>query len=163
MKSTLETTTETNLTPPALRNSTKIPARIAELIEQRNKAIAEATKIQRMIDHEALRLEKEAIREERWKARDWTAQYTGQKYRILSAIWYAPKRRLTTEKIEAAGWHNRKTLVSRDTFQSALTRIKKKLRADKCPYNLVSIRSRKTGEVMGYGLRKCKSVQKVQK
>ena len=163
MKSTLETITETNLTPSALRNSTEIPARIAELIEQRNKTIAEATKIQRMIDHEALRLEKEAMKEERWKANDWTTRYTGQKYRILSAIWHAPKRRLSTEKIEVAEWGRRKIPVPRDTFQSALTRIKKKLRADKCPYNLVSIRSSKTGEVMGYGLREYKRVQKVQK
>ena len=99
MKS-METTAETNPITPALRKGAEVPVRIVELIERRDKAFAEATNIQRIIDREALRLEKEAMKEEQWKATDWTTQYTGLTYRILSAIWHAPNRRLTTEKIE---------------------------------------------------------------
>ena len=162
MKS-METTAETNPITPALRNGAEVPVRIVELIERRDKAFAEATNIQRIIDREALRLEKEAMKEERWKATDWTTQYMGLTYRILSAIWYAPKRRLTTEKVEAAGWGKKKKMVPYNTFKGTLTRIRRRLKKDKCPYILTSIRSSKTGEVMGYGLRKCRSVQKVQK
>jgi len=160
---TLETTTETNLISPVQQNNTKAPARIADLIERRNRANAEATMYQRMIDREALRLEKEAMKKERWETKDWTTQYTGQTGQILSAIWYAPKHRLRTEKVEAAGWGKKKRMVPHDTFKSALTRIRRKLKMDKCPYILAPIRSSKTGEVMGYGLRKCMRVQKVQK
>jgi hypothetical protein len=162
MKS-LETTTETNLIVPVQRNSVEVPARIAELIERRDKAIAEAAMFQRMIDMEAVRLEKEAMKKERWEAKDWTTQYTGQKGHILSAIWHAPKRRLSMEKVELAGWGKKKKFVPYNTFKSALARIRRKLKEDKCPYILMSIRSCKTGEVIGYGLRKRKCMQKMQK
>jgi len=113
----------------------------------------------RMIEREALRLEKEAEERRLQESEDWTEKYKGLNGRILSALWHAPRHRLITTKICDAGW---KRAVPDNTLYVTIWRINRQLKKDNCPYFLKSIPNGKTGDVKGYGLRKL-TLQKLQK
>jgi len=87
----------------------------------------------------------------------WTTAFKGQNGEILSAIWNAPKHRLSSIKICTLAWGD--GAVSKNTFKGTLKRVRKALEKAGCGYILKAIKSGKTGEVMGYGLRKAR-VQK---
>ena len=155
MKS-LKTVIETNSPSSVQWNSPETPARsttfsVSEIIVRRDRAITEAEKYQRMLDKEALRLEKQVEDEKRREASDWTTRYKGQAEKILSAVWKAPKRRLTILKILKVGWG--RSGVKDATLVKAVQRINKRLEKDGIKYRLIPILSVMTGEIMGYGLR----------
>jgi len=122
---------------------------LTDMIERRDKAAAEVAIYNRMIEREALRLEKEAAQQ---IASDWTTTYKGKNGQILSAIWHAPRHRIETTSLCKVVWG--RPAVPNPTLWGALLRVKKELKKNKCPFLLKSIKSGKTGEVKGYGLRK---------
>ena len=155
MKS-LDTAIETNSPHPVQRNSPEPPAHsitfsISEIIERRNRAVIEVEKYQRMLDKEALLLEKHVEDGKRREANDWTTRYKGQAEKILSAVWKAPKRRLTILKILKVGWG--RSGVKDATLVKAVQRINKRLEKDGIKYRLIPILGVMTSEIKGYGLR----------
>jgi len=77
---------------------------------------------------------------------DWTTAFKGQNGEILSAIWNAPKHRLSSIKICTLAWGN--GAVSKNAFNGTLKRVRKALEKAGCGYILKAIKSDKTGEVI---------------
>lgn len=122
------------------------------MIERRRKLADEIAILDRMIEQKALHLEQEAEVKHQLESKDWTARYKGQAGLILSAIWNAPHRRMTSTKICTIVWQD--GAKPQETFSKAIKRLRKRLREASCPYRLVAIKCRKTNAVKGYSLQK---------
>jgi DNA-binding response OmpR family regulator len=70
---------------------------------------------------------------------------------MIRVLWLAKKRRLKTYRLCEKIWRSSSTPDK--TIKQAIYRLNEKLESNSFPYKICPIKSERTGEITGYGLR----------
>jgi hypothetical protein len=114
---------------------------------------------------------------------DKSLKLGGKSYRFVKTLWQAPRRRKKMESLEQSVWKSRarqqerlamiKTkkgihkvrvasrFVSQNTLKLFLFRLQNRLRTSMFPYEIVPVRDKKNGEIVGYKLKCTKRYMKI--